>query len=124
MQNTTGTIGWIDLTVQNAPQIRDFYRSVVGWGFEEVSMGDYADFNMTEASSNKAVSGICHARGMGADIPPQWMIYITVADLEASMARCVALGGVVLTRIKEMDGRVCVIRDPAGAVAALYEPRK
>jgi hypothetical protein len=61
---------------------------------------------------------------MNADIPPQWMIYITVDDLDASLARCAELGGVALTAVKDMGGRMCVIRDPAGAVAALYEPQK
>ena len=118
-----GSIGWMDLTVQNAPQIRDFYRSVVGWGFDEVSMGDYADFSMKPAGADTPVTGICHARGTNADIPPQWLIYITVADLDASLMRCKELGGVALTDIKDMGGRMCVIRDPAGAVVALYEPK-
>jgi predicted enzyme related to lactoylglutathione lyase len=114
----------MDLTVQNAVQVRDFYRAVVGWGFDEVNLGDYADFSMKPEGADAPVSGICHARGMNADIPPQWMIYITVDDLDASLARCAELGGVALTAVKDMGGRMCVIRDPAGAVAALYEPQK
>ena len=34
-----GSIGWIDLTVESAPQIRDFYASVVGWKAEDTDMG-------------------------------------------------------------------------------------
>jgi catechol-2,3-dioxygenase len=26
-----GTIGWVDLTVPNADEVRDFYMEVVGW---------------------------------------------------------------------------------------------
>ena len=31
-----GTFGWFDLTVDDAPRVRDFYREVVGWSPEDV----------------------------------------------------------------------------------------
>ena len=40
MSNNTGKIGWIDMTVENAAELRDFYSAVVGWRHEEVSMGE------------------------------------------------------------------------------------
>jgi hypothetical protein len=124
-QNNTklGSISWADLTVENASQLRDFYREVVGWGTEAVDMGGYSDFCMIESPSNNAVAGICHARGLNANVPPVWLIYITVADLDLSMARCKELGGEVIAEPRAMghQGRYCVVRDPAGAVAALFE---
>ena len=66
--------------------------------------------------------GVCHARGGNAVLPPQWLIYITVADLDRSMAECERLGGRALTSIRSYGGgRYCVIEDPAGAVCALYQ---
>ncbi len=41
-----GTVAWIDLTVDDAGSVKDFYRQVVGWKTEDVDMGDYCDFNM------------------------------------------------------------------------------
>jgi predicted enzyme related to lactoylglutathione lyase len=78
---------------------------------------------MNLPGTENAVAGICHARGANADLPPQWIPYITVENLESSAARCVALGGRVLAGPRGMGGtaRCCIIRDPAGAVAALYE---
>jgi hypothetical protein len=118
-----GKIGWIDMTVDDADGLRNFYRSVVGWETEAVSMGDYSDYSMTLPASGEAVSGICHARGGNAEIPGGWLIYITVADVEASAAACTANGGEVLVGPKGLaGGRFCVIRDPSGATAALYQP--
>lgn len=125
MSDTTqvGKIGWIDMTVGDADGLRDFYKSVVGWETEAVSMGDYSDYSMTLPASGEAVSGICHARGGNADVPGGWLIYITVADVEASAAACTANGGEVLVGPKGLaGGRFCVIRDPSGATAALYQP--
>ena len=119
-----GSIGWIDLTVPDAAAVRDFYQAVVGWTVSPVKMGDYDDFCMNPPSTGQPVAGVCHARGENGDLPPQWLIYITVRDVDASAAKCVSLGGKVLAGPRNLagQGRFCVIRDPAGAVAALFSP--
>ena len=117
-----GKIGWIDMTVDDADGLRDFYQNVVGWETEPVSMGDYSDYSMLVPGSGEAVSGICHARGSNAEMPGGWLIYITVADAAASAAACTANGGEVLVEPRSLaGGRFCVIKDPSGAVAALYQ---
>ncbi|MBT8137361.1 MAG: VOC family protein [Gammaproteobacteria bacterium] len=119
---STGSIGWIDLTVENADEVRDFYSDVAGWKADKVDMGDYSDYMMSPPGGN-AVSGVCHARGGNADMPAVWMLYIVVDDLDASISSCNARGGSVVAGPKTMgDARYCVIRDPAGAMAALYQP--
>jgi predicted enzyme related to lactoylglutathione lyase len=118
---TPGTIGWIDLTVPDAPRLRDFYAEVAGWTPQPVEMDGYADFAMT--ADGKAVAGVCHARGGNVGLPAQWLIYIVVADLEASLASVDALGGSIVAGPKSHGAaRYAVIRDPAGAVCALYQP--
>jgi predicted enzyme related to lactoylglutathione lyase len=119
-----GTIGWIDLTVPNAAEARDFYKAVVGWTTSEVDMGGYSDFCVHPSKDAPPVAGVCHARGHNVGLPPQWLIYLTVADLDVSIVRAQELGGKVLVGPKNMGGtaRFCVIQDPAGAVAALYCP--
>lgn len=86
--NRPGSISWIDLTVPNATAVRDFYAAVAGWAVTEVPMGDYADYAMLPPGAEKAAAGICHARGENASQPPQWLIYITVPDLDQSVQRC------------------------------------
>ena len=118
-----GSITWIDLTVPDAENVRDFYKEVVGWKPSPVSMGDYDDFTMLSPKSENAIAGVCHARGGNAGLPSQWLIYITVEDVDESAQRCVKLGGKIVSGPKEMSGygKMCVIQDPAGAVAALFE---
>lgn len=121
-----GSVGWMDLTVENADAVRDFYREVVGWTDSGVDMGGYSDYCMAEPATGKMISGICHARGSNAELPPVWLIYINVENIEQSLARCEELGGQAITPIKSYggQGRYCIIRDPAGAHAALFEPAK
>jgi predicted enzyme related to lactoylglutathione lyase len=120
---TAGTIGWVDLTVEDALSLRDFYAAVVGWKPQEVDMGGYSDFNMTTGDGTPR-AGICHAARRNEGIPPVWMIYIHVDDLDESLDSCRAAGGDVVGEIRTMGeaGRYAFIRDPAGAVCALFEP--
>jgi predicted enzyme related to lactoylglutathione lyase len=116
-----GEISWTDLTVEHAEQIRDFYQAVVGWKPEPLSMGTYSDFVMN--ADGVGTAGICHARGGNADLPPVWLIYITVEDLDHSLDECGRLGGSLVVAPRSYGGgRYCVIKDPAGAICALYQP--
>ena len=118
-----GTIAWTDLTVPHAEPIRDFYREVTGWQTAPVEMGDYEDWCMIPVGAENPTAGICHAIGTNADLPPQWLIYIVVEDVDDSARKVEVLGGEVVVKPRDMGGgRFCVIRDPAGAVAALYTP--
>jgi predicted enzyme related to lactoylglutathione lyase len=120
-QSNSGKLVWFDLTVPDAARVRDFYTAVVGWQAQPVDMGDDEDYAMDAA--DETIAGICHARGDNAKQPAQWLAYIAVADLDASLERCRAGGGAQVTDVRDMgDGtRCCVIRDPAGAVLGLMQ---
>lgn len=119
-----GSITWCDLTVPNAEEVKTFYEKVIGWKADPVSMGDYDDYSMIVPESNKIAAGICNAKGINAKLPPQWLIYITVENVDTSAQICLELGGRVLVEPKTISnyGRFCVIQDPAGAVCALFKP--
>jgi predicted enzyme related to lactoylglutathione lyase len=118
-----GAIAWIDLTVSNAVVVRDFYKKVVGWDHAGCDMGGYEDFNMMPGGTETPVAGVCHAVGSNEGMPASWMIYITVPDVDAAAAKCVELGGEIVREPKGDSARFCVIRDPAGAVCALFETK-
>jgi predicted enzyme related to lactoylglutathione lyase len=115
-------IAWVDLTVDDAESVRDFYAGVMGWQPQAVDMGEYSDFNMLDPESGEPTAGVCHARGGNADIPPVWMVYFVVESLEASLAACLEKGGEVVSEPRTAGGsRFAIIMDPAGAVCALVE---
>lgn len=116
-----GKVGWVDLTVADAPGVRDFYKAVVGWETSEVPMGDYADF-CVHPPGEDPVGGICHARGKNASQPPVWMVYIEVASLDESLEKVKALGGELLVGPRKAGPTTfAVIRDPAGAICSLIQ---
>jgi Predicted enzyme related to lactoylglutathione lyase len=119
-----GSIISADLTIPNAEAIKDFYKAVIGWETEALTMGDeqgeYNDYVMKDAAGNW-VGGICHKRGVNVDQPPGWIVYVNVADIEKSIEKCRALGGKVMKESRMADGTLqfVLIEDPAGAVLAL-----
>ena len=116
-----GTVTWRDLTVQNAEQVRDFYVKVVGWSFDEFE----GDFFMKPPGEDEAVASICHATGPSSNLPPQWLLYIAVDDLDERIRTCLTVGGTVIDGPRRLGaGRFCVVRDPAGAAVALFQPGK
>jgi predicted enzyme related to lactoylglutathione lyase len=117
-----GQIGWVDLTVPDADAVRGFYEHVTGWTSTGLSMGDYEDYCMNPPAGGEPVAGVCHARGENAAMPTVWMIYIVVADLDESVRRCLERGGKVRSAVRNAgSGRFCVIEDPSGALAGLYQ---
>ena len=117
-----GSIGWCDLTVPGADGVRDFYRSVIGWTATECDMGGYADYVMNAPDGSTPTAGVCWARGANDGLPPVWLVYFVVASLDASLAEVKQRGGAVLREpAGSGNGRFAVVRDPAGAVCALYE---
>ncbi|MDF1799135.1 MAG: VOC family protein [Planctomycetota bacterium] len=129
-----GEVVWRDLTVDDASGVRDFYAEVVGWKTMDMEMpapedgpgaGEvYSDYVMQSVDPDgevDAVGGVCHARGGNRGIPPQWLLYVRVADLDASVAAATARGGEVLHGPRSMgNGSMAVVRDPAGAVLGLW----
>lgn len=115
-----GRVEWMDLTVDDASRVKNFYCAVVGWSSNEVDMGSYSDFNINMPGTQDTVAGVCHARGGNANLPSQWLIYVRVESVKASAEQCEKLGGKVLDGPRRMGGSYfCVIEDPAGAVMAL-----
>lgn len=115
-----GQIMWHDLTVPDATAVSEFYKKVVGWDIEPVNMGEYDDFCMKD-ETGETVSGVCHARGGNAYIPSQWIMYVSVANLDESLVQCVASGGKIIGDKRKMgkDGFYCLVQDPAGAYMML-----
>jgi predicted enzyme related to lactoylglutathione lyase len=51
-----------------------------------------------------------------ADVPPHWMVYFAVSDVDATAAHAVELGGTVPVPANDIEvGRFAVLNDPQGA---------
>jgi len=118
-----GAFQWADLTVPNALEIKDFYARVIGFSVQEVSMGNYEDYCLNSPTDGFTKAGVCHSRGANEGLPPVWLVYFNVADLELSLVAVQESGGKIISGPKPYGGssKYAVIQDPAGAFCALFQ---
>jgi predicted enzyme related to lactoylglutathione lyase len=101
---------WLELTVSDAAATRDFDRRVIGWSVHNIEREDgsqsYADFQMLDGNA-KPVAGICHARGVNRDLPPVWLLYLPVGDMDESLRRGQEEGEKIVKLARRKNGRIC-----------------
>ncbi|MDF2691674.1 MAG: glyoxalase [Labilithrix sp.] len=124
VKNVPGSLCWNELYSTNADVARTFYTSTFGWQAEAVDMGPmgtYTLFKLPGETSN--IGGMMPMPPNMAGVPSYWTPYIDVADCDASTKKLTELGGEVLmppTDIPDI-GRFSIVKDPLGAVFALYK---
>jgi predicted enzyme related to lactoylglutathione lyase len=122
-----GSITWTDITVPNAQELKEFYENLIGWTSEGIPMKDgensYEDYVM-KSPDGRAVAGICHLKGVNQSLPPTWIVYITVKNVEESVQQALNLGGKLIKPYKNKEGKLmyAIVQDPAGAVFGMAEP--
>lgn len=115
-----GAVSWVELNTRDAARAKEFYPAVFGWT-EETHAGEmtYTEFHLGEP----AIGGMMELpASVPAQVPPHWLAYFGVDDVDASTAKAKELGANVM--VEPMDipgggGRFAVILDPQGAAFGL-----
>ncbi len=120
-----GTISWTDLATTDPEGAKAFYGALFGWeAIDEPA--DAGAHTMCRLRGHR-VAGI-HAQSEEQrlrGVPPHWLSYVSVDDLDASAGRVDSLGGALLVPPLDVtdQGRMALAQDPTGAAFALWEPR-
>jgi predicted enzyme related to lactoylglutathione lyase len=120
MDKTPGKISWKELMTHDAEVSAAFYRGLFGWVREEVVLGGstYTFFKVGDES----VAGLAVLSAKSAGTPEGWTNYVTVENLEDSIAKACELGGKVCKDVTALQiGRFAIIQDPHGAVVGLWQ---
>ena len=120
MDKTPGIFSWNELMTRDAGASAKFYTALFGWAREDMNMGDFT-YTMFK-SGDRAVGGMIVLPPEAASMPGMWMGYVTVENLEASVAKAEELGAKVLKEITNIEmGRFAILADPQGAVIGLWQ---
>lgn len=119
---THGAFSWSELMTSDPKAACDFYTKVFGWKVETSDMGSgpYHVLKVGDAS----VGGIMgKPPGTPGDMPPMWGCYVTVKNVDETLASVKRLGGGVLMEPMDVKGvgRMAVIRDPQGAALSVIQ---
>jgi len=114
----------MELATKDSERAKGFYGEIFGWKFRQDDLPEGGFYIMASAGEK----GVCGMYDMPAEmeehgIPPFWLSYVRVEDLEATVARVGELGGQVMRPPMDvMDyGRMAVCADPTGAAFALWQ---
>ncbi len=123
MSNSSGQFVWYDLMTPDVDAATRFYSEVIGWGTQ--AWDGPAPYTMWTANE-VPIGGVVpltsdHA---AAGVIPHWMAYITTPDVDATFEKAKTKGAAVVAEPRDIPdvGRLAVIRDPQGALIAIYKP--
>jgi hypothetical protein len=117
-----GQFVWYDLMTSDPKAAEDFYGKLIGWGTQPMDGGDkpYTMWTNNETPIGGVMELPEEARAAGA--PPNWIAYVAVEDVDATVEQAVGLGGSTLHPPTSIEGagRFAILADPQGAAFAVY----
>ncbi|MEM9595751.1 MAG: VOC family protein [Acidobacteriota bacterium] len=119
MSDASGHFVWYDLMTSDPTAAQGFYEKVLGWGsLPWDGPMPYTMFTVDEAPMSGVMELPAEAKSMG--VPPHWIAYVHVPDVDATVAKVTELGGSVVVPPQDIPevGRFATIADPHGAVIA------
>ncbi len=111
----SNTFCWDELHTRDTAAAKSFYSSAFGWTGKGEADGSNGYWHWRNA--DKDIGGMTSHMG-GPNVPPHWLAYVAVSDVDAVTKKAVELGGKVLMPAMEIEkvGRFSVVQDPTGAV--------
>jgi predicted enzyme related to lactoylglutathione lyase len=128
-----GRFSWHELMTTDYKKAWDFYRQLFGW--EKTGEMDMGGGNMYFMYGMKGkpyggmfnrppeMAGIAGAAGMAgtAGMPPFWLVYVHVKDVDKAVEATTRTGGMVKQPPMEVPGgRIAILGDPQGAGFAVH----
>lgn len=124
-----GKIIWRDLLTNDPAASQQFYGELFGWTFESIgaasNLDSDSDYTLIR-HNGELIGGMIDTISLnGRDDISQWIISMSVEDIDARIETVTASGGKVMTPPTDLQdrGRLAVISDAEGALIGLLETR-
>lgn len=122
-EKNVGRFVWFDLMVPDAGAAKEFYGNVIGWTTRPFGDGS-SGYEMWTVDGDNSIGGVIAftEETKQAGMPPHWLGYVSVEDVDATVAKAQQLGGNVMKPADDIPevGRFAIITDPQGAAIAIY----
>lgn len=117
---THGAFSWSELLTSDPDKAAEFYGKLFGWQVDTMPGGPPGapPYRVLKVGDT-AVGGLMASPQPG--MPPAWGVYVTVDNVDETVAEVKRLGGKVLMDIMDVPtvGRMATIQDPQGAVLSV-----
>ena len=114
-----GAIMWNELMTSDQTDATEFYTGLLGLG--SGSMEGPMEYTLLKVSGDD-VAGVMQITEDMGPVPPNWMVYFGVANVDDTTSQAEALGAIVLVPGTDIPGvgRFATIQDPEGAVFGMF----
>lgn len=112
----------IELQTRDIALAKDFYGKLFDWKLEDLpAPGSAATYTMI-----KVGEGTGGGMFTNPDVPPHWLAYVGVDNIQTMTAKAKALGASVVQDVMEIGdyGWMSVIIDPTGATLAMWQEKQ
>ncbi len=126
-KHPAGSFCWIELATSDQNAAKKFYGALFGWTPNDMPMGPEEVYTIFRLENRDAAAAYTlRPEQVAQHVPPNWILYIQVDNVDASAAKVTELGGkVVMPPFDVFDaGRMSVIQDPTGAYFCMWQPKK
>jgi predicted enzyme related to lactoylglutathione lyase len=122
--SNTGRFVWHELHTTDRARAQKFYGALLPWMNEDVQMGPGETYGLVKMGG-KDFAGITKSKAP-PNVPPHWISYIAVEDVDATTNKAKSLGASVKQEPMDIPntGRFAVLADPQGGLFALYKHSK
>lgn len=112
---------WYELMTSDQPAAVRFYTDVVGWTAEKMPMSEI-DYTALKVG-DRPVAGVMAIPPDAQTMPPAWLGYIGVDDVDAAARAVAEAGGAIHRPPADIPsvGRFAVVADPQGAMFMLFK---
>jgi uncharacterized protein len=116
-----GAFSWSELMTTDVEGAIKFYSKLFGWKTEDMPM-ENMKYTIVKVGE-EGLGGIMPVPPQAQGTPPNWGVYVTVDDVDATAQKAEKLGGKILVPPTDIPnvGRFCVLQDPQGAVISAIE---
>lgn len=121
-----GEFCWYELGTRDLAAAVKFYTELMNWGTLTHDMGEYGKYYIFQSEGQDVGGGYLLAGPQFECIPPHWMPYVWVDDVDASATKAAEIGGKVVAPPMDMPniGRMAVLQDQQGAHFAVFMGRE
>jgi len=121
-----GAFSWCELLANDIDTALEFYSQVIGWEVEQMDMPQGAYYILK--ANGEPVGGMMQKPHEIGDKPDFWGSYITVDNVDETIAKAIAAGAKGLYPAMDVPGvgRMCAFIDTGGAMISVitYETRE
>lgn len=115
--NTVGAMSWNELYTKDLEGAKKFFADLFGWTYDFDPKSKYT----TIRNNGRANGGMFEITEEMKGMPPKWMVYFTVKNMDGSLKKVKELGGIVWDSKAIGIGKIAFVGDPTQAAIVLIE---